>query len=100
MPRRTKSQWQALIEQQSTSGLSAAEFCRRNEVNAKYFSLRKKQLSQSNASSSQFIQITSPVTDHAHSSHSIKLRVTEVELPMHLDTQSDILPLLLDKLLR
>lgn len=102
MPRRTKAQWQELIVEQSVSGLTAAEFCRRHEVNAKYFSLRKKQLSQLPGQPPVgFVEVTpSVVADSYSPSHSIKLRVTEVELPMHVETQSDTLPLLLDKLLR
>lgn len=102
MTRRTKAQWQDLIHQQSSSGLTAAEFCRRHDVNAKYFSLRKKQLSQfPGQSSNRFVQLTPTVADSSPLiSNSIQVRVTEVELPMHVDAQSDTLPLLLDKLLR
>ena len=49
MSRRTKAQWQDLIAQQSSSGLSAAEFCRNLNLNTKYFSLRKKRLKNSTA---------------------------------------------------
>ncbi len=41
MTRRTKAQWQALIQKQQSSGLIAVEFCHREGVDAKYFSLRK-----------------------------------------------------------
>ncbi len=102
MTRRTKSQWRDLIDQQSSSGLTAAEFCSRHDVNAKYFSLRKKQLGQiPGQPSDRFIQLTPTVTtDSPLNCNSIKLRVTEVELPMCVDSQSDTLTLLLDKLLR
>ena len=39
--RRTQDQWQQLIDEQMQSGMSAAEFCRKRRLNAKYFSLRK-----------------------------------------------------------
>ena len=55
MSRRTKAQWRELILQQQSSGLSAAEFCRRESVNPKYFSVRKKQLSDV---SSSFVEVT------------------------------------------
>ena len=38
---RSKEDWKALIEAQLESGLSAAEFCRQQQINAKYFSKRK-----------------------------------------------------------
>ena len=44
--RRTKEQWQALIQAQAASGLSATEFCKQQGLNDKYFSLRKQQLRQ------------------------------------------------------
>jgi len=102
MTRRTKAQWQKLIDQHTLSGLTAAEFCRRHDVNSKYFSLRKKQLAKpSGQPSNRFVQLSPARADNSPpASNSIKLRVTEVELPMHVDEQSDTLPLLLDKLLR
>lgn len=42
--RRTKQQWAALVAKQRDSGLSAAEFCRKHKLNAKYFSLQKCKL--------------------------------------------------------
>lgn len=44
--KRTKEQWQALIEAQASSGQSAAQFCQQHGLDDKYFSLRKKQLRQ------------------------------------------------------
>ncbi|MCB1603290.1 MAG: hypothetical protein KDI59_01445 [Xanthomonadales bacterium] len=40
---RTDEQWLDLFSQHETSGLNMAEFCRRNDLNPKYFSLRRKQ---------------------------------------------------------
>ena len=45
MRRRTKSDWEALIHAQAESGMTAATFCREQGINAKYFSLRRRQLS-------------------------------------------------------
>ena len=45
MRRRTKSDWEALIQAQAESGMTAATFCREQGINAKYFSLRRRQLS-------------------------------------------------------
>ena len=46
MTRRTKSEWRTLIEAQAQSGKTAAAFCREQGINAKYFSLRRRQLSE------------------------------------------------------
>lgn len=54
--RRTKEQWQALIQAQAISGLSATEFCKQHGLNDKYFSLRKQQLRQP-ASDSSFVPV-------------------------------------------
>lgn len=43
MMRRSKAQWQAIIKQQSQSGLTAAAYCREHGINPKTFSLRKRQ---------------------------------------------------------
>lgn len=88
-----------LIAEQHESGLTAAEYCRQRAVNPKYFSLRKKQLSESDGA---FVQVAPSINVPAHSpSSGIKLRVIEVELPLQESScQSDTLPLLLDRLLR
>ena len=44
MKRRTQAQWQALIEAHAGSGMTAASFCREHRLNARYFSLRRRQL--------------------------------------------------------
>ena len=45
MRRRTKSDWEAVFQAQAKSGMTAATFCREQGINAKYFSLRRRQLS-------------------------------------------------------
>lgn len=60
--RRSQKQWQALIKQQLTSGLNAAEFCRQKGLNDKYFSKRKRQFSDQNSEVKQkpFIKVQTP----------------------------------------
>lgn len=41
MPKRTKQQWLALFKEFEQSGLTVAQFCEANNLNAKYFSNRK-----------------------------------------------------------
>lgn len=45
MTRRSQAQWRELFREQDASGLSAAAFCREQQVCPKYFSLRRRQLS-------------------------------------------------------
>jgi len=44
MKKRNRDQWLALFAQHDISGVSAAEFCKQNDLCPKYFSLRRKQL--------------------------------------------------------
>jgi len=54
MKRRTKAQWQALIEEHTQSGLTAVEFCKQRGINDKYFSQRKQTLSKVTSKASGF----------------------------------------------
>ena len=98
MARRSKAQWRALIEKQQSSGLTAAEFCRQQDIDAKYFCLRKRELDKAIG---DFVKVTpSGLSSPERTTQNIKLRVIEVELPIRGSSQSDTLPLLLDRLLR
>lgn len=94
MTRRTQAEWCELIEQQRESGLTAAEFCRRNSVNAKYFSLRKQKLKEM---PSNFVRVSSPAARPTPvAATGIKVRVIELEIPSNAISES--LTLLLDRL--
>jgi len=41
MARKSLADWKAVVERQLSSGLTAAEFCRQNNLNQKYFSQYK-----------------------------------------------------------
>ena len=60
MTRRSKQDWQDLVEEQAGSGLSAADFCRNKSLNAKYFSLRKSQLSKQSLSAFVPVKLSQP----------------------------------------
>ena len=51
MIKRSREQWEVLFSEQVASGLSAQQFCRKQSLCARYFSLRKKQLRGSALSS-------------------------------------------------
>ena len=75
MTRRSKAEWLGLIEAHQHSGLSAAEFCRRNQLDPKYFSLRRRELSKSKPA---FIE----VAPRAEMSADIRVRVIELTVPL------------------
>lgn len=60
---RSREDWKALIEAQLGSGLSAAAFCREQQINAKYFSKRKTEtmrLADQPELTSAFVKIQPP----------------------------------------
>jgi len=96
MTRRTKNEWCELIEQQRTSGLSAAEFCRINSINPKYFSTRKQELKKS---AGNFVRVAAPgARPAAVASNGITVRVIELEIPS--EAVSETLSILMDRLSR
>ncbi|MCG7941159.1 MAG: IS66 family insertion sequence element accessory protein TnpB [Candidatus Thiodiazotropha lotti] len=62
MARRSSQDWQVLVTEQAMSGLSAAAFCRSKNLNAKYFSLRKTQLSKQTSAAFIPIQLSAPTS--------------------------------------
>ena len=78
MSRRSKAQWRELITQQQSSGLSAAEFCHRESINPKYFSMRKVLLAETD---SAFCEVTpSSIAAVNVTPDKIKLRVIEFDI--------------------
>jgi len=57
MKRRSKKQWQVIIRKQQQSGMSAAQFCRSEKINQKYFSTRKIQLLKESKTTSAFTKV-------------------------------------------
>ena len=49
MARKSLADWKVVVERQLSSGLTAAEFCRQNNLNQKYFSQYKCKLKKSTA---------------------------------------------------
>jgi hypothetical protein len=44
MKRRTKADWQVLVDEHAASGQTATAFCRAHGLNSKYFSTRRRAL--------------------------------------------------------
>lgn len=56
MKRRSREEWQDLISQFKSSGQTQSQFCKENDLCARYFSQKKKQLSGEEANGS-FIKL-------------------------------------------
>ena len=84
MKRRTPEQWQALFNEHKTSGLTTAQFCRQNNLNAKYFSLRKQQL-QTNPSI--FVKALTPSSNSSFEPIRTHYQGIELCLPASVSTQ-------------
>lgn len=58
MKKRSEQEWRDLFAQQATSGLSAQQFCKTNNLCPKYFSVRKKQLGLRQSAFMSIVQST------------------------------------------
>ena len=79
MAKRSKSEWHSLFEEHDASGLSAAAFCRERGVDAKYFSVRKRQLTANSLTS--FVEVKPSVDELAHPT-SVSLRIIDMTIPL------------------
>jgi hypothetical protein len=102
--RRSKEQWQALIAEQQSSGLSAVEYCRQHGISPKYFSTRKVQLQRECGGSGNFVQVTPKPTPESQplpftkmGAKQPRIRVIDIELGDALNARS--LSLMLDQVL-
>lgn len=68
---RSKEQWLDLFKKHEVSGLSAAQFCRDEDLCTRYFSKRKKQLGWSNKKLSKVVKSKTPTKEF------IKVSVTK-----------------------
>lgn len=55
--RRSKEQWQQLVQKQLQSGLNIAEFCRQNQLDTKYFYKIQKDFQNKEKTTSAFVQV-------------------------------------------
>ena len=55
--RRNSAQWNKLIENFQSSGLRACDFCRKHDIDQKYFSKKKNELQRKAADTSSFVQV-------------------------------------------
>ena len=88
MIKRTPEQWQALFAAHQASGLNQAQFCKREGLCPKHFSLRRKQLSGNGdtaTASATFIQAKPPSTTR-HAPVSLHYQGIELRL-LQVDTQ-------------
>ena len=88
MTRRSKAQWQALIEAFERSGMTGVAFCKEHGLNSKYFSSRRRQLLDGKVkAASRFVPVS---ISKPSSSERINLRDPSgavVELPASISAQ-------------
>jgi hypothetical protein len=76
--RRTKSEWEAIIEHYEKSGLSAAAYCRREEISKNTFSKWKARIETAPAPRPAFVELRpEAITEAAIATHGM----LEIELP-------------------
>ena len=88
MQRRTQQEWLSLFQQHEQSGLTAAEFCREHQLNAKYFSKRKWDLNwktKSSESANAFVQVKRAEVSPSPASIQLTLGQTQLQLPQTID---------------
>lgn len=79
MPKRSESDWQALLEQHAQSGLSVAAFCREQSLCPTHFG-RKRQLYSQRHSSFVTVQPTVQQVSQPESD-CIEIRIIEATVP-------------------
>jgi len=78
MVKRSKADWRVLFQEHESSGLTAAEFCRRQSLCPKHFSVRKRQLNWK--SSGAFVQVK-PVLNPAKTPESeVSIRIVDMRI--------------------
>ena len=86
--RRSQAQWQQLVEQQTSSGLNAAAFCRQQKLCRKSFYHHRKVLNESSTRlvSSRFIQVKAlPAPAPTTVMAVLDYRQTRLQLPAGID---------------
>jgi hypothetical protein len=96
---RNREDWKTLIETQLESGLSAAEFCRQQQVNAKYFSKRKTEhmrLADTPEAPPAFVKIQSPIQTKPSASIHLHYKNARLQIPSSVGSAwlADLLGLL------
>jgi hypothetical protein len=73
--RRSADQWQALINEQDQSELSAPEFCKRHNLGYASFCHWRKRLSESDKQSASFVALTPPSQPPTESHWAVELQL-------------------------
>ncbi len=87
---RSLEEWQAVIDQQSQSGLGVAGFCKQHGLTAKYFYRKRRQLRDRKAlvpAQSAFVQVSpgSFPEKPAHRGLSLQYRECQLQIPPTTD---------------
>lgn len=73
--RRSADQWQALIDQQAESDLSAPDFCKQHNLGYASFCQWRKRLSESNQPPTAFVALTPSVEQPAETHWAVELQL-------------------------
>ena len=76
----TREQWQALITQYESSGLSQTEFCKQHNLNPKYFSLKRSKLLSPTSTATSFIQATRVISSRPDSEIELQFGAVKLKL--------------------
>ncbi len=86
---RNTEDWKLLIEAQPGSGLSAAAFCREQQINAKYFSKRKTEIMRlvdQPEMTSAFVKIQQPVQITQSPTIQLHYKDVRLQIPSSIDS--------------
>ncbi len=105
MARRSRQQWQELIDAQRVSGQKASEFCKQHDISPTYFSSKKRQLGATE--SSRFLKVIAEpelqVSEHKETGVAKGLgrqRLRIVDLDLGASVDANTLKTLIDQVLR
>ena len=80
MARLSREQWQSLITQYESSGLTQTAFCKQHNLNPKYFSLKRSKLLPNTSKASAFIQATPVVSSQPTSEIELQVGAVKIKL--------------------
>ena len=94
MSRRTREQWQAIIDEQQISGLSIAEYCQQHQINTQSFYARRSALKKQKPSAivaqpTGFIKVASTSPNHTPAPDAIYIKTQQatIQLPTNTSPQ-------------
>ena len=83
--RRSREQWHQLIHEYEQSGLSQAEFCNAQQINPKYFSLKRSKLHVADGHPSPgFVRVSATSPAFPQAGIVVQVGAVRMTLPEHI----------------